>query len=80
MMPTLQNGQLIIAVGIFQRLVPGNVLIIRHNNIEKIKRLKVINQQDIYLEGDNLAESIDSRNFGWLNISQVVGKVIWPRL
>lgn len=80
MTPTLKNGQLIIATGIFQKLVPGNVVVFRHNHIEKVKRLKVINKQEIYLEGDNLLESTDSRSFGWLNISQVVGKVIWPRV
>lgn len=78
MQPKLKNGQIILAVS-FKRPKTGNVVIFRHNGLEKIKRLVKIRQDEVYILGDNPQLSTDSRTFGWLPISAVKAKVIWPR-
>jgi nickel-type superoxide dismutase maturation protease len=80
MLPSLRPGQLVIVSNFFQQLSAGNVVVIRHDRTDKIKRIKYINPGKLYLLGDNTLRSIDSRNFGWLPRSCVVGRVIWPRV
>jgi phage repressor protein C with HTH and peptisase S24 domain len=79
MAPTLVPGQLV--VGCYAtELQPGDVVIVSHNGLEKIKRIKQQQGNLLYLLGDNPAESTDSRIFGWLEASSIIAKVIWPKL
>lgn len=68
------------AVGWFRGLRPYDIVIINHGGFEKIKRIHKIVRGKIYVRGDNQAESIDSRHFGWIDTSCVLAKVVWPRL
>lgn len=80
MSPKLRPGQLIIAWPYFKRLHPGQVVIITHDDKEKVKRVERIEDNKIFVIGDNIAASIDSRHFGWLGRPNVVARVIWPNL
>jgi len=80
MAPKLQPGQLIIATSLFRRLRTGQVVVVHTNNRELIKRIERIDHDKLFVIGDNLAQSTDSRQFGWLDRRAVVGRVIHPNL
>ena len=79
MAPMLPHGQLVIGRQT-RELVPGDVVIVSHNGMEKIKRIEKHEGDLVYLLGDNPAESTDSRSFGWLPAKTIVAKVVWPKL
>lgn len=79
MEPELVQDGLVMASGIFGRLKPGNIVIVRHAGLEKIKRIQTLDTEGLFLVGDNLNGSTDSRHFGKLGYDAVVAKVIWPR-
>src|SRR6267154_4164066 len=74
MEPTLKPGQLVIgrAARVFH---PGDVVIVSHDGLEKIKRIERQQGDLIYLLGDNPSGSTDSRNFGWVQAQAIVAKV-----
>lgn len=79
MAPTLHAGQLVIGRQT-RELAPGDVVIVSHDGLEKIKRIERQQGDLIYLLGDNAATSTDSRNFGWVQAKHIVAKVVWPKL
>ncbi len=79
MAPTLRPGVIVFGVRP-SRVRPGDVVIIRHDNLDKVKRVKDIQADKIFLTGDNYLQSTDSREFGWLDVGSVMAKVIWPRV
>jgi phage repressor protein C with HTH and peptisase S24 domain len=80
MLPVLRSGQLVAATALFKKLTPGTVVVIRHNDLEKIKRVQKVKKDSIFVIGDNPLASTDSRSFGWLDVESVIGKIIWPRI
>jgi len=79
MAPTLRAGQLVVGRQTRQ-LQPGDVVIVSHNGLEKIKRIERQQGDLIYLLGDNASASTDSRSFGWVQAKTIIAKVVWPRL
>lgn len=79
MVPTLRKGQLVIGRAT-RDLSPGDVVIVSHNGLEKIKRIEKQQGDLIYLLGDNSASSTDSRSFGWVQATQIIAKVVWPKI
>lgn len=79
MLPTLMPGQLVVGRRT-DALRPGDVVIVSHNGLEKIKRIERTQGDLLYLLGDNPAASTDSRSFGWVQASAIVAKVVWPKL
>ena len=84
MLPTLRPGQVIIGLGgdhFLSRwysplLRPGRIVIVRHNGLEKIKRITELKKDQIYVLGDNPSASTDSRHFGWLFIEDVLAVIL----
>lgn len=79
MAPTLRHGQIIV-VGNPSSIQVGTVVVISHNNIDKVKRVTQIKKDQIYITGDNIAQSTDSRSFGWIDRTAVVGTLVWPKI
>ena len=80
MSPKLNPGQLLLATPLFRRLHPGQVVIISHGGKQKVKRIERIEEDKLFVVGDNLPASTDSRHFGWVDVQEVIARVIWPNL
>ncbi len=76
MWPAIRPDQIIVVRGLFIKLRIDDIVIFEHEGKEKIKRIKLIHDNQIYLIGDNPPFSNDSRHFGWLPREVVIGKVL----
>ena len=81
MAPRLKSGKLVLATPLMHKLKPGQVVILEHHGREKIKRIERIDRAkgQLFVIGDNLDASSDSRHFGWITAEAVRGRVFWPR-
>lgn len=79
MLPTLKPGQDVLVWCWFVKPKVGDIVAIKVNGKEMIKRVSKFSDREImiYVLGDNEKESTDSRNFGWIKKSEIIGKVIW---
>lgn len=78
MVPALQPGTVVLGWRWFRNVRKGNIVIVSHGGLEKIKRIKEVSSDGIYIVGDNPEESTDSRSFGHLPRNSVQAKIIWP--
>lgn len=62
---------------VFSRPKIGDVIVFKKDSKEYIKRVQKIQGNQIYVLGDNAQDSQDSRAFGSINKSDIVGKVIY---
>jgi phage repressor protein C with HTH and peptisase S24 domain len=76
MLPYLKPGQLVLARQWFTKPKEGQIVIIQHNGLDKIKRIKEFKADKIYVVGDNPKQSTDSRDFGWLPRETIIAKVL----
>ena len=89
MLPSLKEGDIVF----FKKYKegksepkPGQIVIFNHplKNIICIKRISVVNKNNIKLIGDNIEFSDDSNKFGLLNKEKIIGivtsKLIIPKL
>jgi type IV secretory pathway protease TraF len=84
MMPTLLSGQkVLVQKKCFFCAISNNDIVIMHNkNSRRVMIKRVVNQRirnkkkEYYIVGDNAEESTDSRTFGWVEESLLIGKVI----
>ena len=79
MAPTLQSGQVVVLKKRARRLRVGDVVLVYCQGREMVKRVARLDGQRLFVVGDNAAESTDSREFGWLPITAVRGKMLLPR-
>lgn len=77
MLPTLKPGQLVMVWGWFYKPKVNDIVVFKHDGMEKIKRIAKIKDNQVWLIGDNLSSSTDSRQFGALPIKSIVGKVYY---
>jgi nickel-type superoxide dismutase maturation protease len=78
MVPALKPGKLVVGTKVLKSLKIGDIVIIRHDNLEKIKRIHALDKANIYVVGDNLESSKDSRHFGPILRGNILAKVIIP--
>lgn len=78
MLPTFAPGQLVVFT-LTRDVRVGDVVMVLHNETEKIKRIARLEAGRMYVLGDNPAASTDSRTFGWIGVETVIGKAVWPR-
>jgi nickel-type superoxide dismutase maturation protease len=80
MLPTLKEGYEVICYRRAYTKNPpkvGDLVVAKIKDLEIIKRVMFVRDDEVYLKGDNEQQSTDSRNFGWINNRQVIGKAIW---
>ncbi len=80
MFPTLKEGQDIISFNwayLGQKPKKGDIVIIKQNGKEMVKRVQKVDGRHIFVVGDNKTGSTDSRHFGPIKQSQIIGKVIY---
>ena len=80
MLPTLRSGRIVVGLRSVRGLRSSGIIMIHHNQTDKIKRIKSIKEDRLFIVGDNPEHSLDSRTFGWVSADEVIGKVIWPRI
>jgi len=76
MAPTLLPGTVVLGVRP-HRLKRGDLVIIQHEGLDKVKRVKDVSHDYVFVVGDNLEASTDSRHFGWLPLRAVAARVVW---
>lgn len=76
MSPTFRPGQLVIGLRWWRRLRVGDVIVVHHELMEKIKRVERLEGNSVWLLGDNRAASTDSRHFGPVRVDMVVARVL----
>lgn len=77
MLPTLKPGQDVLVLCRFFELKVGDIVAVKVNSTEMIKRIQKVLDREYFVVGDNQKESTDSRNFGWIKKEEIIGKVIW---
>lgn len=70
MAPTYAHGRVVFGWR-FKRPRVGDVVIAHHHRAEIIKRISKLEDDKVFLLGDNPEESTDSRQFGWLPLSAI---------
>jgi nickel-type superoxide dismutase maturation protease len=76
MLPAFAHGKIVLGVRFGRQPKVGDVVIARHHRLEIIKRIDQIHNGQVYLLGDNPAESTDSRQFGWLPLGAIAAVVV----
>lgn len=79
MLPTYKTGDIVIGLKFLSTLKVNNIIILHSpsGNLLIIKRIKEIKGNRYFAVGDNQKESTDSRQFGWVGKSHIVGKVVY---
>ena len=77
MEPKFKDGRLLIFHGPTKRIesLPGKIVLVVRDNypgVFFIKRVKKVSSEGIWVEGDNLAASTDSRTWGYLQPHEIV--------
>ena len=76
MEPALKAGQLVLARRT-KNIKVGDIIIFKHDNLEKIKRVSSVEKASIIVLGDNKKSSTDSRSFGPIQTEDIIAKVIF---
>jgi phage repressor protein C with HTH and peptisase S24 domain len=76
MVPTYAPGERVI-VKYGASFEVGDVVLVDFKDRIDIKRVKQISGDQVFIEGDNTAVSVDSRQYGAVKNTRVIAKVIY---
>lgn len=76
MLPTLKPGQDVLVWCWFNKYRAGDIVAIKVNGKDMVKRIQKVEGRRIFVEGDNKKISTDSRSFGWVDKKNISGKLI----
>lgn len=79
MTPTLKRGDNVLVLCWFFKIEKGDLVAIKKEARDMVKRVKAIKGDEAFVLGDNEKVSLDSRSFGWINKKDILGKVIWTQ-
>lgn len=78
--PIIKNGQTIFVSSIpylFSNPKIGDIVAFKKDEKVFIKRIARIENQKYFMTGDNKNDSLDSRDFGWIEKKDVIGRLIF---
>lgn len=78
MRPALRPGDSVV-IWRGTRARVGDVVVAKIGNKHYVKRISRSLGDKVYLLGDNPGHSVDSRNFGWVERSKIVGRVFFVK-
>ena len=78
MEPTIKEGDYVVLLA-FGKFRVGDIVALKHpyKNLTIIKRIVKTRADSVYVKGDNGRLSEDSRKFGFVKKSVVIGKVLF---
>jgi type IV secretory pathway protease TraF len=79
MLPLFRSGDIVFALNArFFRLKKEDVIILKDPRDKRllVKRIQKIEQKMLFVVGDNISKSTDSRTFGWVEKKHILGKVV----
>ena len=76
MIPTYAPGDRVL-VRYGARFSVGDVVLVSHESRIEIKRVTSIDEDSVFVEGDNHYVSTDSRSYGAVPTSAVIGRTLW---
>jgi nickel-type superoxide dismutase maturation protease len=76
MSPTLKPGQYLISWNWFLNLKVGDLVVLKKERL-MVKRAQKLRANEVFVVGDNPAQSTDSRQFGWISKDQILGKIVY---
>ncbi|HSW80671.1 MAG TPA: S26 family signal peptidase [Candidatus Saccharimonadales bacterium] len=77
MSPKLRDGKIVFAHTFTGNVKLRDIVIVSHDGIEKIKRIQDVRDDQVYIVGDNKAQSTDSRDFGWIDKTNITAKAFF---
>lgn len=80
MFPTIKPDQGVLSFDwayFFSSPKIGDIVVIKHNGKEMVKRIQKTDGRRFFVIGDNEKDSLDSRKLGPIKKEQIIGKVIW---
>ena len=75
MLPTLEPGDRLLVLRLAPRV--GDVVAIDHAGLVKVKRVTAIDGSLVTVLGDNPSASTDSRTFGPVHRSTIIGRAVY---
>jgi signal peptidase I len=82
MQPFYNEGQIVWVNNwayLFSRPKIGEVIVFNQQGREFIKRIAKVEESFVEVLGDNVADSLDSRQIGMINHKEIKGKVFYPK-
>jgi phage repressor protein C with HTH and peptisase S24 domain len=77
MYPCLHHGQYVILSRLF-KLKVGNIYVFKAPNGKiAVKRLIYLQDSKCFFEGDNKANSMDSRYYGFVDAENIIARLLW---